>query len=53
MKKRKIRMKTLVGLAAMVGLTLPMADGCHKHAQVKAAQGAAVQLAAAQTLHGH
>ena len=43
------KMKTLWGLFAIVGLALPMADGCHKHAQAKQSQTAVTQLASAAT----
>ena len=47
MQKGTVRMKTWISVVAIVGLALPMADGCHKHAQVKA-KGAAAQLASAR-----
>ncbi len=43
--QRKI--KTLWGLFAIGGLALPMADGCHKHAQAKQNQPALTQMASA------
>jgi hypothetical protein len=36
MKRNKTRM--LIGLLAVTGLWLPMADGCHKHARAFAAE---------------
>lgn len=43
----KKRTKPLLGLLAIVGLAIPMADGCHKHAKANASQHAVVQLASA------
>jgi len=41
------KMKTRWGLFAIVGLLVPMADGCHKHAQARQNQPAVTQLASA------
>jgi hypothetical protein len=38
MNTQRSKMRTLIGLLAIVGLCLPMADGCHKHSKAIAAE---------------
>jgi hypothetical protein len=45
MRKQKPKVTAWIGVFAITGLLVPMADGCHKHSKVKSAQSAVVQLA--------